>query len=236
MGNRGEDLHFLAHAFGERVGGFVGEIFESVTFEQFIGARPGGFAVQAFEGGKVSDDGPGFHFLVKALFFGKVTEPVTHFERRRRTKDGDVAGGRFDDLQDHADTGRFACAIGAEKSANRAWLDGEALAVDSFELAVELCDLAQLEGGTVLSEEGRRVHGDWFATPGARDVPGPRRVDCILGIGIFETPGACGLLRAEHVPKDVTRSVYWPLLLPNIFAAIWRPNFCICRCEERNLS
>src|ERR1044071_2298627 len=209
MGNRGEDLHFLAHAFGERVGGLVGEIFESVTFEQFIGARPGGFAVQALEGGKVSDDGPGFHFLVKALFFGKVTEPVTHFERRRRTKDGDVAGGRFDDLQDHADTGRFACAIGAEKSANRAWLDGEAQAVDSFELAVELCDLAQLEGGTVLSEEGRRVHGDWFATPGARDVPGPRRGEWIPWTGNFEAACAFGPVPGEDRPTHVTRSVSW---------------------------
>src|SRR3954452_22900123 len=78
-----EDLYFLAHAFRESIGGFVGKILEPVSLEQLVSPNPSGFAGETLKAREIGNHGPGLHLFIKALFFGQIADPMADLQSRR---------------------------------------------------------------------------------------------------------------------------------------------------------
>ncbi len=147
VGDGGEDLDFLAHAFGKGFGAGFGEVFEAVAFEQLEGAPFGCAGAESFQRGEVGDDGPGLHFLVEAFLLGEVAEALADEEGRGLAENADGAAGGADDLEDHPDGGGFAGAVRAEETVDGAGGDREADVVDGGEFAEALGDVGEFESG-----------------------------------------------------------------------------------------
>ena len=120
MHQRRDELHFLLHAARQLVDLGIPPILlvrlEPEALEPFVDPFIGLRCLEAFELGEKAQHASNLHLAIQAALFRQIPDAVEQSGLVIRTpEDRDRAGVGRDDVEQHANGGRLAGAIGAEE-------------------------------------------------------------------------------------------------------------------------
>ena len=147
VGQRGQDLDFLRHAFRQFRNPHAGKLGQTHPLQKLIGALAAFTGTHTFQAREIGDDGARAHLLVEAALFGKEANMAQGIYVGRRAEQIDLPLIGAKHAKRHAQTGRLACAVRSKEADNGALGDGQGKVADCRKGTKALGDMAQFERG-----------------------------------------------------------------------------------------
>ena len=153
----GDELDFLRHAFGERLDFLIGPLAQAHFRQPPLNLAGGVGAGHALERGVVGEHAADGHLLVEAALLGEVADAVVRGAGAALAEHFHRAGVGVEDVENGADGGGLAGAVGADEAVGATGGDGEREAADGGVRAEGLGDVGEPDrGGRRGGEDGRR--------------------------------------------------------------------------------